>query len=92
MRPRAPRGVCSEISFYDFPPFPFVVNISLLIVEPYGCLAPTADVRIKYLPQRLGLPRMAEELLYLQQVYLDLSGFISGSVLTIRAAFYIPCS
>jgi hypothetical protein len=60
MRPQAPSGTFFLwILIYSFSHFPLVVNISLPIVEPCGCLTPTADVRIIYLPQDLGLPTMA---------------------------------
>lgn len=60
MRPRAPSGGCCEAKMppRGFSPFPLVVNILLLIMEPCGCLSSTADVRITYLLQVLGLPTM----------------------------------
>ncbi len=69
-----------QIPFYGFSPFPLVVNISLPIVEPYGCLTPTADVRITSLPQGLGLPTMAKSYSTSTQTIRISFGIVSGSV------------
>ena len=56
----AERRVLPIIPFYGFSLFPLVVNISSPVVEPCGCLTPTADVHIISLLQGLRLLTVAK--------------------------------
>ena len=71
-------------------PFLLVVNILLLIVEPYGCLSSTADVRITYLPQVLGLPTMTNSFSTSTQTIRI--GLFQATSLFSWAKFHIPCN
>ncbi len=97
MRPQAPSSVCfmsykAKTLLYGFSPFPLVVNISLPIVEPYGCLTATADVRITYLPQGLGLPTMTKTYSTSTQTIRTHLGLFRTASSFPRAEFHMPYS
>src|SRR4029434_6464561 len=94
MRPRAPSGRNCEGKMQPcgFSPFPLVVNILLLIVEPYGCLSSTADVRITYLPQGLGLPTVAKSYSTSTQITRTHLGLFQAALSFPQAEFHMPCS
>src|SRR2546430_1429053 len=72
--------------------FPLVGNISLPIAEPYGCLTPTADVRITSLLQRLGLPTMTKSYSTSTRTIGTHLGLFLGASSFTRAEFHMPCS